>query len=357
LLDPEGWSGLGERVVFGVAEAWGRVLIGTEGWRSRYSRAIALYVPPTSDLWDSDRLQLLSERYRIPIAGSLESLVAEWAPEPIELGRSRSLQLTTSIGAATEAGPDASVDGGMGPGTGSSSGTTFVDSVDDPPPERGSSRLLDRWPGDWPDHTTGRRASRPSDGASRIARQVAAVERLAGPGSKRILELGIGAGHRASPLAERGHSVVSVAGDFARIDLPGPFDVIGYLGGFGVGSDDEQRYLLRQIARWAGPGSCILVEVLTPWFWATKSSRAERGHGWAFDPDACRAQVRTSPLWDDASAVTQALRCYAPADLRMLLDGTGLTLDAVDPFAGEGYEPVSRLEDAKLYLAKLVPTR
>ena len=358
LLDPEGWSGLGERVVFGVAEAWGRVLIGTEGWRSRYSRAIALYVPPTSELWNSDRLRLVSDRYGLPISGGLDSLVAEWAPEPIDGGWSERLQLATSLGGGPDLGTGTRAADGGSAGSGSPVGTTRLESVDGRTASPGTDRGPDRWPGEWSAHGSDRRPWRsPGDGASRTARQVAAVERLAGPGSKRILELGTGAGYRASPLAERGHSVVSVAGDFSRIDLPGPFDVIGYLGGFGVGSDDEQRYLLRQMARWAGPDGCILIEVVTPWFWAAKSSRAERGHGWAFDADSCRAQVRISQLWDDASAVTQALRCYAPADLRMLLDGTGLTLEAVEPFAGEGYESVSRLEDAKLYLAKLVPTR
>ena len=53
LLDPEGWSGRGASVVFGVAEAWGRVLIGTQGWRARYSRVLALFVPQESELWES----------------------------------------------------------------------------------------------------------------------------------------------------------------------------------------------------------------------------------------------------------------------------------------------------------------
>jgi hypothetical protein len=341
LLDPEGWSGLGARVVFGVAEAWGRVLIGTEGWRSRYSRSIALYVPPSSDLWSSDRLRMVSDRYGIPIDASLESLVAEWAPEPIDRRWHRDLQLVTD----SETDQAERVEGSR----------RRPASPD--PPERG--------PGQWPEHGSGGRPMRRqapevpgSDVASRTSRQVAAVERLAGAGSKRILELGSGAAYRASPLAGRGHSVVSVAGDVSRIDLPGPFDVIGYLGGFGAGSDDDQRFLLRQMARWVDRDGCALVEVMTPWCWATKDPRSsERGPAWAFDADACRVRVRMARLWDEGSDVTVALRCYGPADLRLLLEGTGLALDVVEPFANDGYEPATRLADAALYLARLVAAR
>jgi hypothetical protein len=367
LLDPEGWSGLGAQVVFGVAEAWGRVLIGTEGWRSRYSRAIALYVPQGSELWTSDRLRLVTERYGIPISGSLESLAIEWAPEPVDGQWQPELQLVTTL--------DSDMAGGRDRLKGAVDVTpTRVERGDraerqdrhrrhdqDQPKARGPGH----WPGSWSGNSPVPGQPAPAvvpDAAAlagrsaRTARQVAAVERLAGPGSKRILELGVGAGYRASPFADNGHSVVSVAGDFARIDLPGPFDVVGYLGGFGAGSDDDQRSLLRQIGRWVGFETCALIEVMAPWFWARKDPRvSDQGRPWAFDADACRVEVRMAHLWDDGPGVTLSLRCYSPADLRLLLEGTGLVLDAFEPYASEGYEPALRLEEAKLYLARLVP--
>jgi SAM-dependent methyltransferase len=338
LLDPEGWSGLGASVVFGVAEAWGRVLIGTEGWRSRSSRAIALFVPQGSDLWSSDRIRLLSERYSIPITASLETLVGEWAPEPIEEARPVTRRLALPIGLDVR-----------------SSGHVIATPVAQRP---------DRGVPDRPDVSP--RAPLPGpqpapDLASRTERQVAAIERLVGDGPKRILELGAGAGYRTSPLGDRGHSVVSVAGDFSRIDLPGPFDVVGYFGGFGAGTDDEQRDLLRHIAHWVEPDGCVLIEVLTPWCWTQAAPRqpavfpkGERAHEWLFDADACRMRVRAGPLWDEGATDMQTLRCYSPADLRLLLENTGLVLDTLEPFAGDGYETVPSLEAAKLYLARLV---
>jgi hypothetical protein len=327
LLDPEGWSGLGAAVVFGVAEAWGRVLIGTEGWRSRYSRALALFVPNASDLSGSERMRLLSERYRIPVTASLESLEAEWAPEPIE-----DVPHTSTV---------------------HSDDLTGGGALEDRPP--------DRWPVSWPKAEPARRGRHHvSDGLMRTPRHVAAVERLTGPGAKRILELGARAGLRASALAERGHVVVAVPGDFSRVELLGRFDVVGHFGGFGVGSDDDQRGLLRRISRWMEPKGCVLIEVTTPWYGARMSGQLEDApygdgaHELAFDADGCRVRVRTVPHGDRADAVNQAVRCYSPADLRLLLEGTDLALDTLEAFAGDGYEAAPSLEAAKLYLARLV---
>ena len=243
LLDPNGWSGLGASVVFGVAEGWGRVLIGTEGWRSRYGRALALYVPEGSELWSSDRLRLLSERYGIPITGTLESLQAEWAPEPIEAPPSKRLNVASGLAMLRSGRGD---DG---------------DVATKPDPWPGAVMAMHA------NRTTRAGAPAPEvsapDGTTRTTRHVAAVERLAGPGSKRILEIGPRAGYRTSPLGEHGHSVVAVAGDFARVELPGPFEVV-YVGGFGEGSEDDQRRLLRRVGSWLEPGGCAIIEVVTP---------------------------------------------------------------------------------------------
>ncbi len=329
LLDPEGWSGLGSTVVFGVAEAWGRVLIGTEGWRSRYSRALALFVPTASELSGSERMRLVLERYGIPVTASLESLDAEWGPEPIP-----------------ELGPEPSAGDGVG-------GTGPAPSGDRPP---------DRWPVSWARAESGRRPRHhggDGGGVRPPSRHVAAVERLAGPGAKRVLELGSRAGLRAALLAERGHVVVAVPGDFSRVELSGRFDVVGHFGGFGMASDDDQRGLLRRIAAWMEPDGCILVEVMTPWYGARMSGQVEEAaHGEAphevtFDADGCRVQVRTDPLQDGPRSI-RVVRCYSPADLRLLLEGTELRLDGLEAYVGDGYEAAPSLESAKLYLAKLV---
>jgi hypothetical protein len=66
----------------------------------------------------------------------------------------------------------------------------------------------------------------------------------------------------------------------------------------------------------------------------------------------------TERMWrvgQEDDAVTQSLRCYSPADLRLLLEGTGLSVVDAEPFTDEGYSEPCGLADAMLYLATLAP--
>ncbi len=75
-----------------------------------------------------------------------------------------------------------------------------------------------------------------------------------------------------------------------------------------------------------------------------------------FDPNGCRLLQSIWPVGDDESqAVTQSLRCYSPADLRLLLEGTRLALHTIEPYESEDHEKRVSLEQAMLYLTKLVP--
>jgi hypothetical protein len=66
----------------------------------------------------------------------------------------------------------------------------------------------------------------------------------------------------------------------------------------------------------------------------------------------------TERMWrvgHEDDAVTQSLRCSSPADLLLLLEGTGLSVVDVEPFTDEGYSEPCELADAMLYLATLAP--
>jgi SAM-dependent methyltransferase len=214
---------------------------------------------------------------------------------------------------------------------------------------------------------------------------VDAVTRHAGSGSLRILELGSGTGTTAAALAAAGHDVLAVelleelaahtqelgatvtegslravAGDFYEIVLPGEFDVVAYFDGFGIGSDEDQRRLLRRIAGWLAPGGYALIDVLVPWYWASHAGTEEEfpnGSGVryfdGFDAEGCRMTERMWRRGHENDAVTQSLRCYSPADLRLLLEGTGLSLLDVEPFTDQVYGEPCDLADAMLYLAAL----
>ena len=83
MLDPVAWSGLQAAVVFGVAEAWGRILLGTDGWRARFARPIALFVPVDSALHGDERLDLLIRNYDVAVIQRLDVLMAEWGPDHV----------------------------------------------------------------------------------------------------------------------------------------------------------------------------------------------------------------------------------------------------------------------------------
>lgn len=186
------------------------------------------------------------------------------------------------------------------------------------------------------------------------------IEELAGPGLKRILELGAGAGQVAAATADLGHRVTAVElvpalaanvqrladsqssrkmtvlnEDFYTVDLADSFDVVCYWDGFGIGTDDDQRRLFQRIAEWLTPTGCALLDVGTPWYAASVNGRgwevgdAERQY--SFDADGCRWEDTWWPKGKPEASVRQSTRCYSPADLRLLLAGTGLRLSHIKP--------------------------
>ncbi|HEX2144883.1 MAG TPA: class I SAM-dependent methyltransferase [Glycomyces sp.] len=202
--------------------------------------------------------------------------------------------------------------------------------------------------------------------------RVERAHRVRGPETTRVLELGCGYGNTAAAFAAAGHRVVGVEltdrvdhaaahadrlgpdrlgpdrlrivrGDFYNVALDGRFDLVTYWNGFGIGSDADQRRLLRRIAaEWLEPGGTALVDVYNPHVWAgwdgnTDLLRPNPERGYHHE---LRQEIRFDPVsstaidtwWDTAEPehrITQRLRCYSPTDLRLLLEGTGLALAGV----------------------------
>lgn len=77
-----GSSGARHGLVFGVAQAHGRVVIGTQGWRAEYARPLVLLWGPEAE--PDARLTAILERYRIPVVRSMVTLVREWGPDDLE---------------------------------------------------------------------------------------------------------------------------------------------------------------------------------------------------------------------------------------------------------------------------------
>ena len=189
-----------------------------------------------------------------------------------------------------------------------------------------------------------------------------------------MLELGAGGGQSAAVACATGYAVTAIElnpgaadnarglhpdlavhqGDFLAADLGGArFDIVCYWDGFGVGEDADQKQLLRRIAgEWLAPDGVALVDIYTPWH-ALRTA----GKGWAIDGRTRRtygfdaAGCRWLDTWEregEGEAVTQSLRCYSPADLRLLLAGTGLRLAGIHPL------DEAPLVEAMSYTARLV---
>jgi len=236
-----------------------------------------------------------------------------------------------------------------------------------------------------------------TDWASHRAR-AAALERLAGPGPKRVLDLGAGTGGNAAAMADLGHDVTAVEfsdrasharelaavprkgrltvvqEDFYAVRLEGRFDAVCCWEVFGLGSDADQRRLLGRIAReWLAPGGCVLMDVYNPARPARDAGReqrlsrlpgvpgsvemSERCH---FDPVHARWTDEWEPAADPQTALAQTIRCYSPADLLLLLEGTGLALkrievDGHEVFLDDWIVDAGPLLDAWQYVVKLIP--
>jgi SAM-dependent methyltransferase len=198
------------------------------------------------------------------------------------------------------------------------------------------------------------------------AARVETVARLCGAGPFRMLELGAGPGATAAAMADAGHQVTAIEmsaaraaqareraaaphpgsltvleGDFYTVALAERFDVVCCWETFGLGSDADQRRLLRRIAaEWLAPGGCALVDVYSPVrptreagsearLW-TADGALELIERCYFDPVRGQWIDEWQPVGAPEQALAQTVRCYTPADLLLLLEGTGLALKRVE---------------------------
>lgn len=205
----------------------------------------------------------------------------------------------------------------------------------------------------------------------------------------RVLDLGCGGGQSAAALAALGHQVVGVdfnrsaigrarelaaasegritviQGDFYEVELEGVFDAVTYFDGFGVGEDADHRRLFERIAGWLAPEGRVLIDVYTPWYWAQTSGQEmaweDVARRYLFDADACRVVDTWWRVDRPDDSITQSLRCYSPADLKLLLQGSGLAMLDRIPGGSLDYETgvytnQVPLEEAMSYLAILGKT-
>jgi len=68
-------------LVFGIAEAFGRIFLGEHGWRAQRVRPLAVFLAPDRTLPHTNA-RAIAERYpRLAMFATLEGLIAEFDPE------------------------------------------------------------------------------------------------------------------------------------------------------------------------------------------------------------------------------------------------------------------------------------
>lgn len=184
---------------------------------------------------------------------------------------------------------------------------------------------------------------------------------------KNVLELGSSYGNTAAVCASEGLRVTGVEisdridfskkykeeypenltflkEDFYQVDLKDKFDAVVYWNGFGIGTDADQRKLIKRIANeWLKPGGKALIDIANPYVWSRwtgddehKDPKPEIGYNYSvnqkidFDP----IHNRFIDTWWDSNhpeeKISQDLRCYSPVDLLLLLEGTDLVLEKIE---------------------------
>jgi hypothetical protein len=78
-------SGGRHGLVLGVVAGYGRVLVGTAGWRAHFGRILALYAGPTVTIHTRE-LGAAAAAYAAPVYRDLDAIVSEWGPDPAVVG-------------------------------------------------------------------------------------------------------------------------------------------------------------------------------------------------------------------------------------------------------------------------------
>ncbi|MFF1991847.1 class I SAM-dependent methyltransferase [Bacillus mycoides] len=200
------------------------------------------------------------------------------------------------------------------------------------------------------------------------------VQEQVGHPFQTILELGAGNGGFARAMSKlhvrmttvelvselvsfaKEHSSSDIAihcGDFYQINFEEKFDVVSYLDGFGVGTNDEQLFLLKRIKDWMKEYGCALIDIYQPLYWKKVSgqemplSSAMR----KYEYDSINERM-LDHWWNPNQPneiVTQSLRCYTVEEISDLCDEANLNIVAIFPGGAFDFEKSRYKEQASLH--------
>ncbi|UYX55085.1 class I SAM-dependent methyltransferase [Bacillus thuringiensis] len=165
------------------------------------------------------------------------------------------------------------------------------------------------------------------------------------------------------------HSSSDIAihcGDFYQINFEEKFEVVSYLDGFGVGTDDEQLFLLKRIKDWMKDEGCALIDIYQPLYWK-KVSGQEMSLSSAmrkYEYDSINERM-LDHWWNPNQPneiVTQSLRCYTVEEISDLCAKAGLSIVGFFPggafdFEKWKYKELASLNECLSYRIKIKKSR
>lgn len=189
------------------------------------------------------------------------------------------------------------------------------------------------------------------------------IQQYGSQDDKRILELGAGPGETAAYLCDQGYAVTAVdiskrniellheikqkrpslqvvEGDFLKVRIDERFPTICMFEAFGMGSDQNQRRLLKRIKKyWLQEDGVLILDVYHP-LGSIRAAGTKRILDRLENVPGSVAMTEYSyydgiknrwidiwePINNTESTRIQSIRCYTPADLYLLIDGTGFTV-------------------------------
>lgn len=140
--------------------------------------------------------------------------------------------------------------------------------------------------------------------------------------------------------------------DFYKISFEEKFDVVSYLDGFGVGTDEEQLILLKRIKNWMKDDGCALIDIYQPLYWE-KANGQEMPIGSAmrkyeYDTENARMLDHWWEIDFSNDIVTQSLRCYTVNEISNLCAEARLSIVGIFPGGAYDFEAGKYKEQATL---------
>lgn len=203
-----------------------------------------------------------------------------------------------------------------------------------------------------------------------------AIQEQVGKPFETVLELGAGYGKLANAIAALDKNVTTIeladkivkyaiqdinpnveaiCADFYTVRLKKKFDVVLYIDGFGVGSDQDQLHLLKRIYEWLNIDGIALIDIYQPLYWKrvngivmqpASNSTVRRQYGYNE-----KTQSMTDTWWsveDEEDKYTQTLACYTPEQIDKLCQQAGLQIVGYFPGGAMNYNTWTYQEVASL---------